>query len=322
MSDSDRHLIPDAFAKALLDLAVEDERVVALANDSLGSSKLGNMKTRFPERVFNVGIAEQDLVGIAAGLAGGGKKPFACGASCFLTGRALEQIKVDIAYSEADVTLCGMSAGVAYGPLGPTHHSIEDLAWLRAIAGLTVVVPADGVEAAHAVRAAVAHPGPVYLRMARVPVRRVHPPDHVFQFGRAGCLRDGGDVTLIANGVMVERALEAAEELAGRGVEARVLNMATVSPLDREAVESAARETGAIVTVEEHQVHGGLGSAVAEVVVATHPVPVRILGVPGVFAPTGSPDFILEHFDLTPGGIRDAALELVEARAGAGRVAR
>jgi transketolase len=319
---SDRHDIRDAFARALLELAMEDDRVVALANDSLGSSKLDGFQERFPERVFNVGIAEQDLVGIAAGLANGGKKPFACGASCFLTGRALEQIKVDLAYSRADVTLCGMSAGVAYGPLGPTHHSIEDLAWLRPIAGLTVVVPADGAETAHAVRAAAAHPGPVYLRMARLPVGRVHPADHVFAIGRAGRLREGGDVTLVANGVMVERALEAAEELAARGVEARVLNMATVSPLDREAVEAAARETGAIVTVEEHQVQGGLGSAVAEVVVATHPVPVRILGFPGVFAPTGSAEFILEHFGLTPGGIRDATLELLQARTGRMRVAR
>ena len=319
---SERHDIRDGFARALLDLAVKDDRVVALANDSLGSSKLGDFQNRFPERVFNVGIAEQDLVGIAAGLANGGKKPFACGASCFLTGRALEQIKVDIAYSNADVTLCGMSAGVAYGPLGPTHHSIEDLAWLRAIASLTVVVPADGAEAAHAVQAAAAHPGPVYIRMGRMPVAMVHSPDHAFEIGRAGLLRQGGDVTLIAHGVMVERALEAAEELAGRGIEARALNMATIRPLDRDAVVAAARETGAIVTVEEHTVHGGLGSAVAEVVVATHPVPVKIMGFPGVFAPTGSASFILEHFGLTPGGIRDAALELVDARVGARRAAR
>ena len=319
---SDRHDIRDAFARTLLDLAVEDERVVALCNDSLGSSKLGGFQDRFPERVFNVGIAEQDLVGIAAGLANGGKKPFACAASCFLTGRALEQIKVDIAYSEADVTLCGMSAGVAYGPLGPTHHSIEDLAWLRAIAGLTVVVPADGAEAAHAVRAAATHPGPVYLRMGRLPVRVVHEPGHVFEIGRAGRLREGGDVTLIANGVMVERALEAAEELSGHGVEARVLNMATLRPLDQDAVVAAARETGAIVTVEEHTVHGGLGGAVAEAVVATHPVPMKILGFPGVFAPTGSASFILEHFGLTPGGIRDAALELLETLVGPESVTR
>jgi transketolase len=319
---SDRHDIRDAFAQTLLELAVEDERVVALCNDSLGSSKLGGFRKHFPERVFNVGIAEQDLVGIAAGLANGGKKPFACAASCFLTGRALEQIKVDLAYSGADVTLCGMSAGVAYGPLGPTHHSIEDIAWLRAIAGLTVVVPADGPEAAHAVRAAAAHSGPVYIRMSRMPVSVVHPPRHTFEIGRAARLRDGGDVTLVANGVMVERALEAADELSGRGVEARVLNMATVRPLDRDAVAAAARETGAIVTVEEHTVHGGLGSAVAEAVVASHPVPMKILGFPGVFAPTGSASFILEHFGLTPAGIRDAALELLEARVGPERVAR
>ena len=319
---SERHDARDAFAQALLALAEEDERVVALCNDSLSSSKLGGLRKRFPERVFNVGIAEQDLVGIAAGLANGGKTPFACGASCFLTGRALEQIKVDLAYSNADVTLCGMSAGVAYGPLGPTHHSIEDLAWLRAISGLTVVVPADGPEAAHAVRAAAAHPGPVYIRMSRMPVSVVHPPDHAFELGRAARLREGGDVTLIANGVMVERAVEAAEELSGRGVEARVLNMATVRPLDQEAVVAAARETGAIVTAEEHTVHGGLGSAVAEVVVGYHPVPMKILGIPGVYAPTGSAGFILDHFGLNPGGIRDAALQLLEARVRREKVAR
>ena len=318
---SERQDIRDAFARTLLEMAVADDRVVALCNDSLGSSKLEAFQERFPDRVFNVGIAEQDLVGIAAGMANGGKRPFACGASCFLTARALEQIKVDLAYSGTPVTLCGMSAGVAYGPLGPTHHSIEDLAWLRAISGLTVVVPADAAETAHAVRTAAAHPGPVYLRMSRMPVRAVHGPDHVFETGRAGRLREGGDVTLIANGVMVERALEAAGELAGRGIEARVLNMATVRPLDREAVVAAARETGALVTVEEHTVHGGLGSAVAEVVVATHPVPVRMLGVPGVFAPTGSASFILEHFGLTPGGIRDATVELLETRVGRERVA-
>ena len=314
-----RHDIRDGFARALVDLATEDESVVALCNDSLGSSKLEVFKERFPDRVFNVGIAEQDLVGIAAGLANGGKKPFACGASCFLTGRALEQIKVDVAYSKADVTLCGMSAGVAYGPLGPTHHSIEDLAWLRAISGLTVVVPADAEETAHAVRAAAAHPGPVYLRMSRMPVAAVHPPGHDFELGRAGRLRDGDDVTLVANGVMVERALEAASALAGHGVEARVLNMATVRPLDREAVTQAARETGAIVTVEEHTVYGGLGSAVAEAVVATHPVPVEILGFPGVFAPTGSARFLLDHFGLNAEGIRDAALKLLETRVAAQR---
>jgi len=215
-----------------------------------------------------------------------------------------------------------MSAGVAYGPLGPTHHSIEDMAWLRALSGLTLVVPADGPETAHAVRAAASSPGPTYIRMSRMAVRAVHSPDHPFELGRAGRLRDGGDVTLVANGVMVERALDAAEELATQGVEARVLNMATVRPLDRNAIVAAARDTGAIVTVEEHTVHGGLGSAVAEVVVDTCPVPMKLLGIPGVYAPTGSASFILEHFGLTPAGIREATLEFLKTRVGSGTAVR
>ncbi len=311
---SERFDCRDGFARSLLELAERDERVVALCNDSLGSSMLGGFKERFPDRVFNVGIAEQNMIGIAAGLANGGKKPFACGASCFLTGRALEQIKADLAYSGADVTLCGMSSGVAYGPLGPTHHAIEDVAWVRAIAGMTVVVPADISETAQAVRAAAFHPGPVYLRLTRSPVPIVHDADYRLEIGRASRLRDGDDITLIANGLMVERALDAAQALAGNGIEARVLNVSTVRPLDDEAVLAAARETGAIVTVEEHSVHGGLGSAVAEVVVANHPVPMKLLGFPGVFAPTGSATWILEHFGLDPAGIASAATQVVERR--------
>jgi len=311
---NERHDCREGFARSLLELAEQDERVVALCNDSLGSSMLGGFKERFPDRVFNVGIAEQDLIGIAAGLANGGKKPFACGASCFLTGRALEQIKADLAYSGADVTLCGMSSGVAYGPLGPTHHAIEDVAWLRAIAGMTVMVPADASETAQAVSAAYTHPGPVYLRLSRLPVTIVHDADHRFEIGRVSRLREGDDVTLIAMGVMVERALDAATTLAGSGIEARVLNMSTVQPLDGEAVVAAARETGAIVTVEEHSVYGGLGSAVAEVVVASHPVPMKLMGIPGVFAPTGSQTWILGHFGLDAAGITAAATEVVERR--------
>lgn len=311
---SERHDCREGFARSLLELAEQDERVVALCNDSLGSSMLGDFKERYPDRVFNVGIAEQDLIGIAAGLANGGKKPFACGASCFLTGRALEQIKADLAYSGADVTLCGMSSGVAYGPLGPTHHAIEDVAWLRAIAGMTVVVPSDADEAAQAVRAAASHPGPVYLRLSRLPVPNLHGSDYRFEIGRASRLRDGDDVTIIANGVMVERALDAATTLAGIDIEARVLNMSTARPLDDEAVVAAARETGGIVTIEEHSVYGGLGSAVAEVVVANHPVPMKLLGIPGVFAPTGSAIWILEHFGLDAPGIVTAATEVVDRR--------
>jgi transketolase len=304
----------DAFAATLLDLATHDQRPCVVVNDSVGSSKVGEFAKRFPERLVNVGIAEQNLVGVAAGLANAGRVPFVCAAACFLTGRALEQIKADVAYSDANVKLCGMSPGLAYGELGPTHHSIEDLAWMRAIANLTVIVPADPLETEQAVRFAAAHQGPVFLRVSRMPVPAVHALGYQFEPGRAALLRPGRDVTLIACGTMVSRALEAAALLAEAGIDARVLNMATIRPLDRTAIEAAAAETGRIVTVEEHSVYGGLGSAVAEVVVTTRPVPMRMLGVPGVFAPTGSAAWLFEHFGLTPAGIRDAALELVQAR--------
>lgn len=303
----------DAFAQALREIAKADARVVVVVNDSVGSTKLGNLKSEFPDRFFNVGIAEQNLIGVGAGLANGGKIPFVCGASPFLTGRGLEQIKVDAAYSNANIKLVGVSSGLAYGELGPTHHSIEDLAWTRAIANLTVVVPADPIETAQAVQAAHDEVGPFFLRMSRMPVPIVHPPGYRFQVGRAALLRDGTDVTIIANGVMVARALEAADRLGTDGISARVLNMATVSPIDRDAIRDAARSTGAIVTVEEHTVRGGLGGAVAEVVVCEQPVRMRILGVPGVFAPTGSAEFLLDHFGLNAEGIRLAARELLEA---------
>ncbi len=301
----------DAFASALQELAAADPRVVVVVNDSVGSSKVGEFRKEFPPRTINVGIAEQNMIGVAAGLANGGKIPFVCGASCFLTARALEQIKADVAYSQANVKLCGMSSGVAYGELGPTHHSIEDLAWLRAIANLTVIVPADPVETEQAVRAAWRTEGPMFLRISRMSVPIVHAKDYRFEIGRAARLREGNDVTLIAHGTMVSRALDAAILLADKGIGARVLNMSTVRPLDREAIIEAAIQTGRIVTVEEHTIYGGLGGAVAEVVVTNCPVPMRILGIPGVFAPTGSASWLLEHFGLTAEGICQAALELV-----------
>jgi transketolase len=304
----------DAFENKLRELASEDHRIVVVVNDSVGSSKLNQFGKTYPQRLVNVGIAEQNMIGVGAGLANGGLIPFVCGASPFLTARALEQIKTDLAYSNQNVKLCGMSSGMAYGELGPTHHSIEDMAWLRAIANMTVIVPADPVETEQAVEVAAETPGPMFLRISRLPVPIVHPADYKFQIGKAALLREGRDVTLIANGVLVTRALDAAEILARTGVQARVLNMSTVSPLDREAIIAAATETGGIVTAEEHTVYGGLGGAVAEVVVQNKPVPMRILGVPGVFAPTGSAQFLLEHFGLTAKGIADAALELVGAR--------
>lgn len=298
-----------AFAETLAELADADPRVVAVCNDSVGSSKLGDFQKSYPQRLINVGIAEQNMVGVGAGLANGGRVPFVCAASPFLTGRALEQIKADAAYSQANVKLCGMSPGMAYGQLGPTHHSIEDLAWTRAIADLTVVAPADPAETSQALRWAHDADGPVFLRIARSPVPELGGP--AFRPGRAATLRSGSDLTIIAMGTMVHVALTAAERLAARGIAARVLNMSTLSPLDVEAIVDAAQQTGRIVTIEEHTVRGGLGGAVAETVSTHAPVPMRILGVPGTFAPTGSAEFLFEHFGLTPEGIEHSADELL-----------
>jgi transketolase len=299
-----------SFAEALVSLAEADPRVVAVCNDSVGSSNLKAFKQRFPDRLVNVGIAEQNLVGVSAGLAAAGKIPFTCAASCFLIGRALEQIKADLAYSRHNVKLCGMSSGMAYGELGPTHHSIEDLAWTRSIANMTVLVPADPVETAAAVRAAAACDGPVFLRLSRMPVPVVCDDHHVFEIGRSRWLREGSDLTVIAAGVTVTHALEAARLLEQDGLSAAVLNLSTIRPIDRDRVSEAARR-GPILTVEEHTIFGGVGSAVAEVVVESHPTRMRMLGVPGVFAPTGSPAFLLKHFGLDAAGIRDAARALV-----------
>ena len=298
-----------AFADTLLELARADDRIVAVCNDSVGSSNLVGFREEFPDRLINVGIAEQDLVGVGAGLANGGLIPFVSAAAPFLTGRALEQIKADVAYSDRHVILCGQSPGVAYGELGPTHHSIEDLSWTRAIDNLRVLVPADPAQTRAAVRWAVEHPGPLYLRVPRFKVPEVTPADAVLAPGRSVQLSDGGDVTVIAVGTMVSRAVEAAARLRAEGIGVRVLNMAFVDPLDEAAVLDAARATRGIVTVEEGIVSGGLGAAVASLVAQRRPVPMRILGVTG-FAPTGSAEFLLDHFGLTVDGIAAAAREV------------
>ena len=299
-----------AFVETLIQLAQDDPRIVAVCNDSVGSSNLGAFAKAYPDRLINVGIAEQNMVGVAAGLANGGFIPFVCAAGPFLSGRATEQIKADLAYSNVPAVLCAMSPGVAYGELGPTHHSIEDIAWMRAIDNVTVVVPADPKQTRDALRWAAYSGKPVYMRIPRFKIPAVTPESQDYQSGKADVLREGKDVTLIAIGTLVSRALEAAQWLASDGISARVLNMATVKPIDDAAVLAAARETGRIVTAEEGILHGGLGSAVAEVTARHCPVPMRMLGIPG-FAPTGSTEFLLEHFGLTATAIAAAAREML-----------
>lgn len=301
----------DAFAATLEEMASADARIAAVVNDSVNSTKLKGFRSKFPDRFVNVGIAEQNMVGVGAGLANGGMIPFVCGASCFLTARAMEQVKVDLGYARNNVKLCGMSSGMAYGELGPTHHSIEDLAWTRVIPNLTVIVPVDPVETRAALRWAKEHDGPVFLRLSRLPVPVLLPESYAFTPGKAVMMREGNDITLAANGILVCRALEAADRLATQGVSARVLNISSMAPFDREAILQAARETRGIVSVEEASIYGGLGGAIAEIVATEQPTRIRILGVPGVFAPTGSAEFLLEHFGLTTDGIEKAALDLL-----------
>lgn len=301
----------DAFSATLESLAESDPRIVGVVSDSVGSSKLVNFRKRWPDRLVNVGIAEQTVVAVGAGLANGGKVPFVSAASCFLTARAMEQIKADIAYSNVNVKLIGQSSGVAYGELGPTHHSIEDLAWLRLLTNLTILVPSDPWETEQAIRAAAELDGPVFVRMSRMPVPAISRRNAKFEIGRAEVLAEGDDLAIICNGVMVHRALAAAATLEDEGIGARVINMSTINPLDEAAVIAAA-ETGAILTVEEHSVRGGLGGAVAEVVTANRPVPVRRMGFPG-FLPTGSAEWLLEHFGLTADGIAAAARDVIQS---------
>lgn len=305
------HDCRDAFVATLESLGEADNEIVAVCNDSVGSTKLGGFRKKFPDRLINVGIAEQNMVGVGAGLANGGKIPFVCAAAPFLTGRALEQIKADVAYSETNVKLVGVSSGMAYGELGATHHSIEDFAWIRALPNVPVIAPADRIETAAAVEWAAEFVGPCFLRLSRVGVPDLLPEDHAFELGKANLLRDGSDLCIIANGVLTHRALTAAAMLARDGVSARVLNMACVRPVDEDAIVAAAEETGAILTCEEHTIYGGLGSAVAEVVVDRKPAPMTRLGVPGIFAPTGSADFLLNEFGMSPEGIAGSAKGLM-----------
>ncbi len=298
-----------AFAETLIKLASSNPRIVAVASDSAGSSNLNAFKAAFPDRLVNVGIAEQDLVGVGAGLANAGLIPFICAASCFLTARAMEQIKVDIAYSNTPAILCGMSPGIAYGELGPTHHSIEDLAWLRVLPNITIAVPADAIETEHVVRWAAQANQPTFIRVSRHKVPLLQGTERKFRPGTAHTLAQGEDITIVALGTMVSAALEASKLLKTKGVSARVIHVTTLKPLDDDLIIKAARETGRIVTVEEASTIGGLGGAVAELLAQVHPTPMRMIGIPGIFAPTGNVDFLFERFGMTPEGIAETCLK-------------
>ena len=302
------------YGKVLLELGREYPDLVVLDADLSGSTHTSRFAKVFKNRFFNVGIAEQDLMGTAAGLALGGKIPFASTFAVFATGRAWEQIRQTIAYGQLNVKIVASHGGVTVGEDGGSHQAVEDLALMRLLPNMTVLIPADGPETRAMVRWAVTYDGPVYIRTSRIPFPVIHPPEHRFRWGRGEILREGRDVTLAGVGLMVHYCLEAAALLAQEGISARVLNLSCLKPLDWELVQDSARRTGGLVTAEEHLVAGGLGSAVSEVLTDCCPVPLKRLGVRDAFGLSGKPDDLLRHFGLTPRHIRAAALEVIQAK--------
>ncbi|RDV82126.1 transketolase family protein [Ammonifex thiophilus] len=304
----------DAYGKALVELGEERPEIVVLDADLAKSTKTILFKKRFPERFFDFGVAEQNMFGVAAGLAAAGKIPFCSTFAVFAAGRAFDQIRQSIAYPRLNVKIGASHAGITVGEDGASHQAIEDLALMRALPGMTVFVPADAVETFGAVRAALEIDGPVYIRLGRAPVPVIHAPDFVFRPGEAVCLREGKDATIIATGIMVAQALEAAQALAAEGIEVRVLDMHTLKPLDVAAVVRAALETKAVVTAEEHSIIGGLGSAVAEILGEECPVPLKRVGIRDVFGESGKPEELLEKYGLTPTHLAEAVKEVLERK--------
>jgi len=298
----------EVFSETLLSLARKDRNVIAVTSDSRGSGKLGPFAAAVPDQLVEVGIAEQNLVGVSAGLASTGKIVFAVSPASFLTARAFEQIKNDVCYSDRPVKLIGISAGVSYGALGSTHHSTHDLAALRAIDNVSIIVPSDNFEATEAVKLAAAMSHPVYIRFGKRPLPHLHHPGTSFELGKALVVRDGTDVAFIATGETVYPSLMAAQEMARDGLTCRVISMHTVKPLDVNAVIAAATDCRAVVTVEEHSVFGGLGEACAAVLMeaASH-VPFKIVGFPDEYMVTGSQLEIFDHYGISARGLARTA---------------
>lgn len=293
----------ESFTATLIDLAKKDPRIVALSSDARGSTSLSGFAAALPEQYIETGIAEQDEIGIAAGLALVGKHPYVSAPASFLSARSLEQVKVDVAYAKTNVKIFAVSGGVSYGALGATHHSLHDIAVMRAFPSLTVILPCDQRQTEAAIRAVEKKDMPVYFRVGKQALTTVYEKDAPFQIGKANLLREGKDITIIACGETVAHAVQAAGLLAEEGIDVRVLDMHTLKPLDDDAVVRAAKETGAIVTVEEHHIFGGLGAAVAQVTAAHCPVPVLQLALPDEDTIAGKPVEVFAHYGIDADGI-------------------
>jgi transketolase len=305
----------DAFGRALEALGESHPDVVVVDADVSNSTRTEWFGKKHPDRFFNIGIAESNLVGIAAGLASSGKTSVIASFAAFIMCNAYDQLRMSVAYPGLNVKVVGSHAGISIGEDGASQMGIEDVALACALPGFAVLVPADDLSAQAATAAMLKHSGPVYLRVGRPEVPRIYAgPPAPFEIGKANRLRDGSDVTIVANGLMVAMALDAAEALANSGVSARVLDMHSVKPIDRAAIEAAARETGAIVVAEEHLAHGGLGSVVAMTVSEVHPVPIRFVNLGDQFGESGAPEALLEKFGLTANKVAEAARAALAAK--------
>jgi transketolase len=307
----------EVFADDVLALARQDRNVLVVTGDSRGSAKLGPFGQALPDQIIELGIAEQNLVGVSAGLASAGKKVFAVSPACFLTARALEQIKNDVAYSDNPVKLIGISAGVSYGALGTTHHSLHDYAALQAINNLNIIVPADNFETREAIKAAANQVHPVYIRFGKAAMPDLHAADTTFEVGKAITLSSGADITFIVIGEPLGRAVQAREILEAEGLSCGVISLHSLRPFDSEAVLAAARNSRALVTVEEHSVYGGLGSRCAALLMeAGQYLPLKIVGIPDEYTVTGSQDEILTRYGISPNGLADIARALLRQKVG------
>ena len=304
----------EGYARALIELGQQHEDVFVLDADCAKSNYTNRFRDKFPDRFFNMGIAECDIVGTAAGMAALGKVPFANAYANFLTGRGYDQVRISVAYSGRNVKIVGHNAGTSAAQEGATHLPLEDIGLMRAIPDMTVIVPADSCEMEKAVRAAYEYDGPVYLRVGKLKVPDVTTADTPFEIGKAIRFREGSEVTLISTGNMLFETLKAAEILAEKGVSAEVLHMHTVKPIDSEAIAESARKTGAVVTVEEHSILNGLGSAVAETLCEKYPVPLRRVGTKDVFGLSGTMDELMDYFGLRAEPIAATALEAIQAK--------
>jgi transketolase len=304
----------ETFGQVLMELGKSDHRIVAMNADLSSSTKTSIFAKEFPERFFNMGIAEQNMMAVAAGLSTMGKKVFASTFAVFATGRCYDQIRQSISYPRLDVTIVATHGGITVGGDGASHQMVEDISLMRSLPNITVIIPADAVETEKVIRYVLEHEGPTYIRLPRTKGAVLFDDSYVFEPGKGHIIRDGNDVTIMAIGLMVDMAIDAAKELEGKGISARVINMACVKPIDEELIIESAQKTGAIVTAEEHSMIGGLGDAVAHVLVGSVPVVQEMVAIPDVFGESGESDELMVKYGLTKDSIIDHAVKAVERK--------